>query len=81
MWEQYKDKVLLLLTGAAIISLALGLYETFGVKRQPGDPPSVDWIEGVAICVAILIVVFVGSLNDYQKERQFVKLNKKVHIP
>ena len=27
--------------------------------------------------MAIVIVVVVGSLNDYQKERQFVKLNKK----
>ncbi|TVY39448.1 Calcium-transporting ATPase [Lachnellula occidentalis] len=35
------------------------------------------WVEGVAIIVAIVIVVVVGSLNDFQKERQFVKLNKK----
>jgi P-type Ca2+ transporter type 2C len=27
--------------------------------------------------VAVTIVVVVGSLNDYQKERQFIKLNKK----
>jgi Ca2+-transporting ATPase len=31
----------------------------------------------VAITVAILIVVVVGALNDWQKERQFAKLNKK----
>ncbi len=31
MWNAYNDKVLLLLTGAAVISLALGLYETLGV--------------------------------------------------
>jgi hypothetical protein len=30
------------------------------------DPP-VDWVEGVAIIVAVLIVVGVGSLNDWQK--------------
>ncbi|KAK0541633.1 plasma membrane calcium, partial [Tilletia horrida] len=39
--------------------------------------PKVDWVEGVAIIVAILIVDLVGSLNDYQKERQFAKLNAK----
>ncbi|KAJ9658045.1 plasma membrane calcium [Coniosporium apollinis] len=77
MWRAYQDKVLLLLTGAAVISLALGLYETFGVEHPPGSPPPVDWIEGVAICVAIIIVVLVGSLNDYQKERAFVRLNAK----
>jgi Ca2+-transporting ATPase len=38
---------------------------------------AVEWIEGVAITVAILIVVVVGALNDLQKEHQFAKMNKK----
>jgi Ca2+-transporting ATPase len=75
-WEAYKDKVLLMLTAAAVISLALGLYQTFGTKHDPEHPP-VEWVEGVAIVVAIVIVVSVGALNDWQKERQFVKLNRK----
>ncbi|KAH7127385.1 calcium-translocating P-type ATPase [Dactylonectria macrodidyma] len=77
MWNAYNDQVLILLTVAAVISLALGLYETFGAKHEPGDPTPVDWIEGVAICVAIIIVTLVGSLNDWQKERAFVRLNAK----
>ncbi|KAM6514413.1 plasma membrane calcium [Fusarium falciforme] len=77
MWNAYNDKVLILLTVAAVISLALGLYETFGVDHPPGSPTPVDWVEGVAICVAIIIVTGVGSLNDWQKERAFVKLNAK----
>lgn len=77
MWLAYNDKVLILLTVAAAISLALGLYETFGVEHPPGSPPPVDWIEGCAICIAIVIVVLVGALNDYQKERAFVRLNTK----
>ncbi|TDZ46957.1 Calcium-transporting ATPase 2 [Colletotrichum trifolii] len=76
MWNAYNDNVIILLTVAAAISLALGLYETFGVVHQPGEKP-VDWIEGVAIIAAILIVTLVGSLNDWQKERAFVKLNAK----
>ncbi|KAI1332316.1 calcium-translocating P-type ATPase [Xylariaceae sp. FL0255] len=76
-WNAFKDKVIILLAVAAVVSLALGLYETFGVTREPGEPPSVDWIEGVAIIVAILIVTLVGSLNDWQKEKAFVKLNEK----
>jgi len=75
-WMAYNDKVLILLTCAAVISLALGLYQTFGVKHEPGEP-KVEWIEGVAIIVAIVIVVVVGAANDWQKERQFVKLNRK----
>lgn len=77
MWNAYNDKVLILLTVAAVISLALGIYETLGVEHPAGSPPPVDWIEGVAICVAIVIVVAVGSVNDWQKERAFVRLNAK----
>jgi Ca2+-transporting ATPase len=40
-------------------------------------PPRVDFVEGVAIIIAIVIVVLVGSLNDWQKERQFRALNEK----
>jgi Ca2+-transporting ATPase len=65
---------LLILSGAAVISLALGLYQTFGVAHDPGVP-KVEWIEGVAIIAAIAIVVAVGATNDWQKERQFVRLN------
>ncbi|KAM0562804.1 hypothetical protein ACHAPJ_001644 [Fusarium lateritium] len=76
MWITYNDKVLILLSIAAVISLAVGLYQTFGGEHKDGEP-KVEWVEGVAIIVAIAIVVIVGSLNDYQKERQFTKLNKK----
>lgn len=71
LWRNYNDRILILLTIAAVISLTLGLYETFT------GGSSVDWVEGVAICVAILIVTIVGALNDYQKERHFVKLNRR----
>lgn len=71
MWMAYKDKVLLLLSVAAVVSLAIGIYQS----TQPGGAP--EWVEGVAIIVAIFVVVIVGAANDWQKERQFVKLNKK----
>ena len=70
MWMAYNDKVLIVLTVAAIIALALGVYQAVTSK-------GVEWIEGVAIIVAILVVVIVGALNDWQKERQFAKLNAK----
>jgi Ca2+-transporting ATPase len=75
-WITYNDKVLILLTIAAVVSLALGLYQTFGGKHEKNEP-RVEWVEGVAIMVAIIIVVIVGTLNDWQMERQFNKLNKK----
>ena len=84
MWLAFKDYVLILLTVAAIVSLALGLYTDLGTEAkitytsdcpQGCAEPKVDWVEGVAIVVAIAIVVLVGSINDWQKERQFKKLN------
>lgn len=80
-FEAMKDKVLIVLTVAALVSLALGLYETFGHGPMYDDEgnqlPKVDWVEGVAIIVAVVIVVVVGAANDYSKERQFAKLNAK----
>ncbi|GAA6028517.1 hypothetical protein JCM8097_007260 [Rhodosporidiobolus ruineniae] len=84
-WAAYTDKVLIILSIAAIVSLALGLYQDLGTPPDtyPSNQcaggictePQVDWVEGVAITIAILIVVLVGSVNDWQKERQFQKLN------
>jgi Ca2+-transporting ATPase len=39
--------------------------------------PGVKWVEGVAIIVAVALVVVVGSVNDFQKEKQFRSLNAK----
>ncbi|KAM7190444.1 hypothetical protein V8F20_009727 [Naviculisporaceae sp. PSN 640] len=75
-WITYNDKVLILLTFAAIISLALGIYTTVGGEHEPGAA-RLDWVEGVAIIVAIVLVVVVGTLNDWQMERQFNRLNAK----
>jgi Ca2+-transporting ATPase len=77
MWMTFNDKVLIILTIVAAISLALGLYQDFGQSGRYGGP-RVRWVEGVTIMVAVAIVVVVGSVNDYQKERQFIKLNKRV---
>lgn len=72
----YNDPVLYLLTAAAVVSLAIGLYQTFDMGHTPGNPP-VEWVEGVAILVAVVVIVLVGSINDWEKSRQFQKLNKQ----
>ncbi|BFZ60118.1 plasma membrane calcium [Saitoella coloradoensis] len=80
MWMALQDKILIMLSIAAVISLALGIYQTVGTPTEyiDGQPQAkVEWVEGVAIVVAILIVTVVGALNDYQKELQFKKLNAK----
>lgn len=76
-WTAYNDRVLILLSVAAVVSLALGIYQSVRPTTAEEHEARVEWVEGVAIMVAIFVVTFVGALNDFQKERQFVKLNKK----
>ncbi|SCV00491.1 LANO_0F07140g1_1 [Lachancea nothofagi CBS 11611] len=80
-WEAFQDQTMILLSVAAVVSFALGLYETLGQPTEYDHEgkkiTKVDWVEGVAIMIAVLVVVLVGSANDYQKERQFAQLNEK----
>ncbi|KAF9358659.1 hypothetical protein BGX26_001224 [Mortierella sp. AD094] len=72
----YNDRTLILLSVAAAVSLGISIYEDYGPHHVPGEP-RVGWVEGVAILVAIAAVVFTNAINDYQKEKQFRKLNAK----
>ncbi|KAI9283981.1 PMCA-type calcium-translocating P-type ATPase [Umbelopsis sp. AD052] len=76
LWNAYNDKTLIMLTIASIVSLAVGIWEDYS-PRHPADEPRVGWVEGTAILVAVLAVVFTNAINDYQKEAQFKKLNAK----
>ncbi|KAI8332005.1 hypothetical protein BD560DRAFT_415475 [Blakeslea trispora] len=80
MWEAFQDKTLIMLTISAAISLVLGIYEdvyTIEYDALGNKMPGVKWIEGVAIIVAVVLVVIVTSVNDYQKEKKFQMLNAK----
>ena len=70
IWMAASDKVLVILIVAGVVSLAIGAYQS-----SKGEGP--EWIEGVAINVAVLIVIMVTALNDYQREQQFKALNKR----
>ena len=78
VWAAYNDKMIILLSVAAVVSLALGIYESVDASKHESSDPGkkVAWVEGVAIFIAILIVVSAGALNDWKKEKQFAKLNK-----
>eukprot|EP00741_Cyanophora_paradoxa_P023640 tig00021608_g22834.t1 len=67
-WETFRgDFTLQVLFVAGLASLGIGLGF---------EDPKTGWIEGTAILVAILVVVTVGALNDWSKEKQFRDLNK-----
>jgi len=68
------DKTMIMLCIAACVSLAIGIYQD---TTSDDDEPKVHWVEGCAILVAVVIVVLVGSINDYNKEKRFRKLNEK----
>lgn len=63
--ETFDDATLQILIAAAIISLAIGVY----------DDPTTGYVEGMAILAAVLIVSVVTAVNDYQKESQFRELS------
>ncbi|OUM57741.1 hypothetical protein PIROE2DRAFT_21450 [Piromyces sp. E2] len=81
MWIALHDRIMIILSIAAIVSLSIGLYEDFGPNACDPDKeecePKVHWIEGVAILISVFIVITAGSVNDYQKEKQFRALNAK----
>ncbi|KAH9975144.1 hypothetical protein BJV77DRAFT_957403, partial [Russula vinacea] len=69
MWLALKDKVLVsFVVDLRLILLALSLFQDFGTTRPEGEP-QIDWVKGVNILVAVIIVVRVGSVNDWQKEK------------
>ncbi|EFN57544.1 hypothetical protein CHLNCDRAFT_6358, partial [Chlorella variabilis] len=68
-----KDPTLIMLMVAALISTILG-------AAVPEERENSAWTEGVAIWVAVLVVSLVGAFNDWNKDRQFQKLNAQKDI-
>jgi Ca2+-transporting ATPase len=72
--ERAVDQTILILAAAAVISLALGIAfpsTTFYSDCNCVVTDTTGWVEGVAILVAVLVIVAVGSLVDYDKEKRF----------
>lgn len=42
------------------------------------ERPEIGWVDGAAILCAVMIVVFVTAFNDWNKERQFRDLQKRL---
>lgn len=72
-FENCQDPIIIVLMIAALVSTVLGAALAESRAKN-------EWIEGVAIWVAVLIVVCVGAGNDYQKDIQFRKLNAQKDI-
>ena len=66
--EALDDLMIRILIVSAIVSIVLGCTLS--------DDPSKDWIDGVSIIIAVVVVVLVGSITNYQKENKFHELNE-----
>ena len=65
--EALEDLMVRILIVAAIVQIILGI--------TLGEDPSKDWIDGLSIIIAVLVVTLVGSITNYQKETKFHELN------
>ena len=71
LWAALQDRTLLLLTAAAAISLAIGIYQDLR------DGTAAHGIEGAAILFAVVTVVVVNAIIDNQRKQQFRKRNER----
>ena len=62
------------------LSVNLKLYSISFTFSAHGDDSEKEagWIEGVAILIAVVVVVLVTAFNDWQKEKQFRGLQAKI---
>uniref|UniRef100_A0A3P9MNE5 Calcium-transporting ATPase n=1 Tax=Oryzias latipes TaxID=8090 RepID=A0A3P9MNE5_ORYLA len=88
VWEALQDVTLIILEAAAIISLGLSFYqppnqesaicgESTGGAEDEGEADA-GWIEGAAILLSVVCVVFVTAFNDWSKEKQFRGLQSRI---
>ena len=68
VWDALGDMMVRILIVCAVVQIVLGCTLS--------EDPSKDWVDGVSIIVAILVVVLVGSITNYQKETKFHELNE-----
>ncbi|CAM1508555.1 Fc.00g054030.m01.CDS01 [Cosmosporella sp. VM-42] len=74
MWIAFNDKLIILLTISATVSLAIGIYQSVDASV---DASSIQWVDGVTIVAAILIIILASAAMDWQKNQKFKKLNER----
>lgn len=62
-----KDTTVIILIVCGVLSIGLDLAFNGGSDN--------GWLDGAAILLAVLVVVGVSAVNDYQKELQFRQLS------
>ena len=70
LWNTANDPLLWILCFSATIATTFGLV--FTEQRE-----NKEWVEGIAIWFTVLVIVSIGTYNDYKQEIAFHKLNSK----
>lgn len=74
MWIAFNDKLMILLTISACISLGIGLYQSLTADE---DASNIEWVDGVTVVAAIIVIVLASAATDWQKNHRFEKLNER----
>ncbi|KAM8934858.1 plasma membrane calcium-transporting ATPase 3 isoform 3-T3 [Pelodytes ibericus] len=88
VWEALQDVTLIILEIAAIVSLGLSFYAPPGERSEncgnvatgghDDGESEAGWIEGAAILLSVICVVWVTAFNDWSKEKQFRGLQSRI---
>ncbi|RDA91875.1 hypothetical protein CP533_0362 [Ophiocordyceps camponoti-saundersi (nom. inval.)] len=74
LWVAFNDKLLILLTITASISVAIGIYRS--LSAEVGNS-SIEWVDGTTVVVAIIVIILASAFNDWQQNQKFEKLNER----
>ncbi|CAF0774281.1 unnamed protein product [Didymodactylos carnosus] len=76
-WEALHDLMLIILLVCSFVSIGLSFYKP-PTENTETKEANIEWVEGVAILMAVLVVVLVTAFNDWRKEKQFRGLQAKI---
>ena len=69
--EALSDKMIIILIISSIVEIGISLFNIF-IKNESNN---MEWLDGISIIIAIIVVVMVGSITNYKKEMKFHDLN------
>ncbi|KAI9190864.1 uncharacterized protein BJ171DRAFT_481538 [Polychytrium aggregatum] len=72
LWDAVTDTTLLVLIAAAFVDLGVGIYKVYA---PPPHNEKYAYVDGLAILIAVVLLVLVNSINEYRKQGQFLKLS------
>ena len=68
--EAISDKMIIILIISSFIEIGISLFNMFFKGEN-----NMDYLDGISIIIAVVVVVLVGSITNYQKEKKFHSLN------